>query len=154
MRQSQLFVIFLFVGIIALSKGSQENDSSQRIYLLKRFPISQNIYFGSEDPTIDALQNLIGNDLQEKRGIPISLTNDKRAIPMSGGIYGKRSLSSFFGINDNGDSGEIETVKRAALPFSGGIYGKRAMNIPFSGGIYGKRSIALRSIPISGGIYG
>lgn len=97
---------------------------------------------------------MIGNDLQEKRGIPISLTNDKRAIPMSGGIYGKRSLSSFFGINDNGDSGEIETVKRAALSFSGGIYGKRAMNIPFSGGIYGKRSIALRSIPISGGIYG
>ena len=153
MRQSQLLVIFLFFFFFALSKGSEENDSSQRIYLLKRFPISQNIYFGSEDPTIDALQNLVGNDLQEKRGIPISLTSDKRAIPMSGGIYGKRSLSSFFGIDDS-TNGEIETVKRAALPFSGGIYGKRAMNIPFSGGIYGKRSIALRSIPISGGIYG
>lgn len=109
--------------------------------MIKRIPISAHNIFLAED---DALDDLLSK-IQVKRGFHMSVTDDKRAIPMSGGIYGKRSVPL---------TEEEYDMKRASIPFSGGIYGKRAMNIPFSGGIYGKRSIALRSLPISGGIYG
>lgn len=56
---------------------------------------------------------------------------EKRQLPFSGGIYGKRAVVPYLG----GIYG-----KRAAVPFSGGIYGKRGGALPYSGGIYGKRS--------------
>lgn len=92
------------------------------------------------------LLNQITDELIARKEISEN-SNQKRAIPYSGGIYGKRSDSSL-------------AYKRAKIPFSGGIYGKRA--IPFSGGIYGKRSspilvkrsISIRSMPLNGGIYG
>lgn len=115
-------------------------DSPARLFLVKRIPISAHNIFLAED---DALDDLLSK-IQVKRGLPITV-DDKRAIPMSGGIYGKRSVPL---------TEEEYEFKRSSIPFSGGIYGKRSMNIPFSGGIYGKRSIALRSLPISGGIYG
>ncbi|CAD6188057.1 unnamed protein product [Caenorhabditis auriculariae] len=97
----------------------------------------------------------------------------KKAIPFSGGMYGKRSLVPFSGGMYGKRSQEgFFAQRRAVLPFSGGMYGKRSappLNDdddargskravrPFSGGIYGKRSTGLRfvrSMPFSGGIYG
>ena len=105
---------------------------------MKRFPISQTIYY-NEDPTIDALQSLIGNDLQEKRGVPMSIANDKRATRRVALLYGKRSsMPSFFDFGDAMEDGNEAITKRAVGEF------------------YGKRSNALRLISqkLNGGIYG
>ncbi|KAE9552759.1 hypothetical protein FO519_004021 [Halicephalobus sp. NKZ332] len=140
MRQSGLLTVVFMLGAVAISKAEAEDvNPPATLFLYKRVPISSENVYLADSETLNALLS----GIHTKRGLPVSITDDKRAIPMSGGIYGKRSAPP------------DPEYKRASLPFSGGIYGKRAaMNIPFSGGIYGKRSIAVRSLPLSGGIYG
>uniref|UniRef100_A0A7E4UW79 Secreted salivary gland peptide n=1 Tax=Panagrellus redivivus TaxID=6233 RepID=A0A7E4UW79_PANRE len=135
--------LLIVLGIAhAYQEESQDEYSPAKVFLLKRVVLPQNVYVTDNDASGNWFTSAFLTKQQAS----------KRAIPMSGGIYGKRSAP----MDLEGNTEEVYTVKRAVLPFSGGIYGKRSasMRVPFSGGIYGKRGIALRSLPISGGIYG
>jgi len=90
----------------------------------------------------------------------------KRAVPFSGGMYGKRDNNGWDFNQQNIDMDDDQQqwlTEKKAVPFSGALYGKRAM--PFNGGMYGKRNygndgngnfpeISQRAMPFSGGMYG
>jgi hypothetical protein len=93
-------------------------------------------------------ENYDSDEYYNKRGIPFSggVYGKRGNIPFSGGMYGKRAVPFSGGM-----------YGKRAVPFSGGMYGKKS--VPFSGGVYGKRSSSThtggkKSIPFSGGLYG
>ncbi|VDN52524.1 unnamed protein product [Dracunculus medinensis] len=94
----------------------------------------------------------------------------KKALPFSGGIYGKRQVHVPFsgGLYGKRKADSFGSKKSQMIPFSGGFYGKRAMLYDDFDDIYDsaiydenfKRTLRsnnrvnLRSLPMSGGFYG
>lgn len=77
-------------------------------------------------------RSFMSGGLYGKRAIPISGGLYGKRVPMSGGLYGKRRLSLLLQQQQHQNK---QRSAEAPVAFSGGIYGKRG--IAYSGGLYG-----------------
>lgn len=148
-----IFSFQLVIGDGGAASGSQVSPSKDTDAMLAKIieAISTRMNNDAALPIDNESEEIYdSDDYYNKRGIPFSggVYGKRGSIPFSGGMYGKRASIPFSG----GMYG-----KRASIPFSGGMYGKKS--IPYSGGVYGKRSSSThtggkKSIPFSGGLYG
>lgn len=131
-----LVALLCCFGASSASYQESEEDNDRNVEVAEWLrKILENRYAEPESEESDEYQEV-------KRALPMSGSiYGKRGIPLSGGLYGKRWLNmptsgshGYRWIPASKSSSTHEVLARA-VPMSGGMYGKRG--VPYSGGLYG-----------------